>query len=48
MKPEPTPWFINHYRCPCGCTWSDEWDCQCDDRCPECDASCSPYDSEDA
>lgn len=40
--------FLNFYRCPCGTEWIDEWDCTCDDRCPTCDTSCSPYKSEDA
>jgi len=39
--------YLNHYRCPCGAEWSDEWDATCDDRCPRCDTSCSPYESED-
>lgn len=39
-------WFLNHYECDeCGETWHDEWDCQCDDRCPGCNVSCSPYES---
>jgi hypothetical protein len=39
--------YLNHYRCPCGCEWTDEWDCTRDDRCLECDTSCSPHESED-
>ncbi len=39
--------YRNFYQCPCGCTWEDEWDCQCDDRCPECNTSCSPSESEE-
>jgi len=39
--------FRNYYRCPCGVKWQDEWDCTCDDRCPSCNTSCSPYKSED-
>jgi hypothetical protein len=39
--------FRNHYACPCGNTWTDEWDATCDDRCPLCDTSCSPIESED-
>jgi hypothetical protein len=42
-----TAWYENHYRCPCGCEWTDEWDCMCNDRCPECDSECEPYDSEE-
>lgn len=41
------PWFANHYDCPCGCTWTDEWDCMCDDDCPECGITCSPSDSDE-
>ncbi len=30
-------WFLNSYSCPdCDEHWEDEWDCQCDDECPEC------------
>lgn len=39
--------FRNHYRCPCGCTWSDVWSATCDDRCPRCNSSCEPVESED-
>lgn len=40
--------FLNHYRCPNdGEEWSDEADCQCNDRCPICRAEIEPYDSED-
>lgn len=28
--------YLNHYRCPCGTEWQDEWDCQCNDKCPKC------------
>lgn len=39
----------NFYRCPkCGEEWEDCWDCQCDDKCPECGCrDISPYDSEE-
>lgn len=40
-------WFLNHYECPCGHTWSDEWSCMCDDECGECGTTCSPTDSEE-
>ena len=40
-------WFENYYECPCGHRWYDEHDCQCDDRCPECNTSCSPTRSAD-
>lgn len=40
--------FLNHYECPrCATSWSDEWSCTCDDRCPKCNLTCSPVDSED-
>lgn len=39
--------FLNHYRCQCGCAWSDSWSSTCDDRCPECNRSISPYFSDD-
>jgi len=40
--------FLNHYDCPdCGTSWQDESAHACDDRCPDCDASCSPSESED-
>lgn len=41
--------FLNHYTCArCGCEWTDEWSCMCDDDCPECGARhMSPYDSDD-
>ena len=46
-EPEPQRWFSNYYECPCGERWLDEHDCQCDDRCPKCNTSCSPTSSED-
>lgn len=36
-------YFRNSYKCSCGETWEDEWDSMCDDRCPECNTSTSPY-----
>lgn len=38
--------FMNYYHCPCGEEWTDEWSCTCDDRCPSCNTSCSPVESE--
>jgi hypothetical protein len=36
-------WFENHYVCSdCTMTWTDEWSCTCNDRCPECDAETEP------
>ena len=37
--------YENHYKCPCGATWSGIWDCMCDDRCPACGMSCNPVKS---
>lgn len=41
--------ILNHYTCyACAYEWSDEWDCGCDDDCPECGARhCSPHTSEE-
>jgi hypothetical protein len=40
--------FINYYRCPdCNIEWQDEWSCACDDECPVCAISYSPYMSVD-
>lgn len=40
--------MINHYVCTgCGLSWSDHWDCACDDRCPECSRSMTPLASTD-
>lgn len=40
-------WFNKHYECPCGATWSDEWSCECNDRCPDCNKEIEAYDSDD-
>lgn len=39
--------WLNHYLCPCGEEWEDEWDCQCNDRCPSCNKEVEPYISDD-
>jgi hypothetical protein len=40
-------YYLNHYECDrCRCTWEDEWDCMCDDRCPVCNWSVSPHQSD--
>lgn len=39
--------FRNHYACPCGTPWTDEWPATCDDRCPTCGTSCAPHSSDD-
>jgi rubrerythrin len=39
--------FTNLYQCEvCNYDWRMEWSCACDDRCPACDASTSPFHSE--
>ena len=40
------PWFRKHHTCPCGTNWWDEWDCLCNDRCPNCNAEIEPDDHE--
>ena len=42
--------FINLYAnegCPVepGIEWEDAWDCQCNDRCPACNAEIESFDS---
>jgi transcription initiation factor IIE alpha subunit len=40
--------FRNYYHCPYdGASWTAEWSCQCNDRCPTCRAEIEPHDSED-
>ena len=40
--------YLNHYHCDhCHLEWEDEWSCMCDDRCPNCNASMSPYHSDE-
>jgi len=38
-----------HYRCTasCGEKWSDDWSCQCNDKCPSCNAEIEPHDVEE-
>ena len=39
--------YSNHYRCPqCQLEWQDEWDCACNDKCPNCNKEIEPYASE--
>ncbi len=41
-------WFRKFYECSeCGATWTDEWSCACNDRCPSCDTETEPADDED-
>lgn len=44
---EPAPWYRMTYE-HCGQTWHSEWDCACNDECPECGAEIQPSDVEDA
>lgn len=40
--------YRNIYDCSrCGTHWEDEWSCMCDDRCPNCNLSNSPTESEE-
>ena len=40
--------YRNFYECSeCGTRWTDDWSCQCDDRCPKCNAEIEPYDSKE-
>ena len=39
--------YLNYYCCSdCEIEWDDEWSCQCDDECPGCGKSYSPYESD--
>jgi hypothetical protein len=38
--------FVNYYE-HCGTTWTDVWDCTCNDKCPVCGAEIEPFHSED-
>ena len=41
-------WYENFYDClECGTSWTDEWSCKCDDRCPKCYAATVPTKSVD-
>ena len=45
---QPEQWFLNeYYCCECGEAWEDEWDCMCNDRCPQCDTEIEPTRSKD-
>lgn len=46
----PPALYLNRYRCvnhAIPVEWDDEWDCMCNDRCPECNAEIEPFESED-
>ena len=38
--------YLNQYTCECGFSWESTWDCECDERCPECNKTISPNQSE--
>ena len=41
-------WYLNYYRHnSCRASWTDEWSCACNDRCPRCRYEIEPYDSDD-
>ncbi len=43
----PAVRYLNHYCCPyCHQDWYDEWDCACNDRCPDCNKEIEPYQSD--
>ena len=40
---EDSRWLLNVYACDdCNIGWEDEWDCACEDKCPECGKVCMP------
>lgn len=39
--------FTNYYECDCGTEWQDNWSCECNDRCPQCNREIEPYKSEE-
>ena len=40
---DETLWFRNQYACKCGHEWEDDYECACDDRCPNCRTTVSPH-----
>lgn len=39
--------YHNYYECKnCDVKWEDEWDSTCDDECPKCETSHTPYKSD--
>lgn len=48
LKNEHRPEFRNFYECGrCGEKWEDVWTATCDDDCPKCGLTMTPYKSED-
>jgi hypothetical protein len=40
--------FRNYYKCEdCGWAWTDEWAATCDDDCPHCGTTMTPFMSDD-
>lgn len=36
--------YRNYYKCPkCKLVWADNWECACNDRCPNCNKEIEPY-----
>lgn len=40
--------YLNHYVCTvCDESWSDQWSCACNDKCPTCNREIEPYETQD-
>jgi len=38
--------YRNFYECSeCGTSWTDVWNCMCNDRCPKCNTEIKPFHS---
>jgi hypothetical protein len=47
QRQEPAMRFLNYY-VHCSTEWTDEWDCMCNDQCPECHTKdIEPYQSQE-
>jgi len=47
VRPDDFIIYTNYYHCPiCDHNW-EEWDCMCNDRCPECNREIEPYTSKE-
>ena len=45
---ESPRWLRNFYQCEgCGTAWTEEWSCECNDRCPKCRLETEAHDSID-
>lgn len=45
--PDDEDRYTNYYECDCGESWSDNWSCTCNDKCPSCNAEIEPWQSFD-